>query len=122
MLLERERIKADPYGKFALSHTDVWVATRTYNITPASVAPQLAKQRHACACALPPSLRAAGWAGGPAAPALALRLLPAFPALPERFRSFTELKRGEFEVMGFGGLDPAEKELQFDLTEVLMLI
>ncbi len=49
-----------------------------------------------------------------------LRLLPAFPALPERFRSFTELKRGEFEVMGFGGLDPAEKELQFDLTEVLI--
>ena len=35
----------------------------------------------------------------------------------ERFRSLTELKWGEFEAMGFGGLDPAEKKLQFDLTE-----
>jgi len=34
----------------------------------------------------------------------------------ERFRSLTELKWGEFEAMGFGGLDPAKK-LQFDLTE-----
>ena len=77
----------------------------------------MAKQRHVCTCALPPSLRTAGWAGGPAAPALARRLLPAFPTLPERFRSFTELKWGEFEAMGFGGLDPAENKLQFDLTE-----
>jgi len=35
----------------------------------------------------------------------------------ERFRSLTERKWGEFEAMGFGGLDPAEKNLQFDLTE-----
>jgi len=35
----------------------------------------------------------------------------------ERFRSLTELKLGEFEAMGFGGLDLAEKKLQFDLTE-----
>ena len=31
----------------------------------------------------------------------------------ERFRSLTELKWGEFEALGFGGLDPAEKKLQF---------
>ncbi|KAI9507647.1 hypothetical protein F5148DRAFT_1306912 [Russula earlei] len=35
----------------------------------------------------------------------------------ERFRSLTELKWGEFEAMGFGGLEPSEKKLQFDLTE-----
>ena len=35
----------------------------------------------------------------------------------ERFRSLTELKWGEFETLGFGGLDPAEKKLQFDPTE-----
>ena len=35
----------------------------------------------------------------------------------ERFRSLTELKWGEFEAMDFGGLDPAEKKLQFVLTE-----
>jgi hypothetical protein len=35
----------------------------------------------------------------------------------ERFRSLTDLKWGEFEAMGFGGLDPNEKKLQFDLTE-----
>jgi len=35
----------------------------------------------------------------------------------ERFRSLTELKWGEFEAMGSGGLDPGEKKLQFDLTE-----
>jgi len=35
----------------------------------------------------------------------------------ERFRSLTKLKWGEFEAMGFGGVDPAEKNLQFDLTE-----
>ncbi|KAH8988261.1 hypothetical protein EDB86DRAFT_3065602 [Lactarius hatsudake] len=41
------------------------------------------------------------------------------PALAgeERFRNLTDLKWGEFEAMGFGGLDPAEKKLQFDLTE-----
>ncbi len=41
------------------------------------------------------------------------------PALAgeERFRTLTDLKWGEFEAMGFGGLDPAEKKLQFDLTE-----
>ena len=27
LLLEREHIKTDPYGKFALSHTDIWVTT-----------------------------------------------------------------------------------------------
>ncbi|KAI0249408.1 hypothetical protein BJV78DRAFT_1228260 [Lactifluus subvellereus] len=35
----------------------------------------------------------------------------------ERFRSLTELKWGEFETMGFGGLESSEKKLQFDLTE-----
>ncbi|KAH9059462.1 hypothetical protein EDB83DRAFT_2387941 [Lactarius deliciosus] len=41
------------------------------------------------------------------------------PALAgeERFRNLTDLRWGEFEAMGFGGLDPAEKKLQFDLTE-----
>jgi len=27
LLLEHEHIEADPYGKFALSHTDIWVTT-----------------------------------------------------------------------------------------------
>jgi len=27
LLLERKHIEADPYGKFALSHTDIWVTT-----------------------------------------------------------------------------------------------
>ncbi|KAI0271985.1 hypothetical protein BGY98DRAFT_1108804 [Russula aff. rugulosa BPL654] len=35
----------------------------------------------------------------------------------ERFRSLTDLKWGEFEAMGFGGLETGEKKLQFDLTE-----
>lgn len=35
----------------------------------------------------------------------------------DRFRSLTDLKWGEFEAMGFGGLDSSEKKLQFDLTE-----
>ncbi|KAH8105374.1 hypothetical protein BXZ70DRAFT_887431 [Cristinia sonorae] len=35
----------------------------------------------------------------------------------DRFRSLTDLKWGEFEAMGFGGLDSGEKKLQFDLTE-----
>ena len=35
----------------------------------------------------------------------------------ERFRSLTELKWGEFEAAGFGGLESSEKKLQFDLTE-----
>ncbi len=35
----------------------------------------------------------------------------------ERFRSLTDLKWGEFETMGFGGLESSEKKLQFDLTE-----
>ena len=35
----------------------------------------------------------------------------------ERFRSLTDLKWGEFEAMGFGGLEQSEKKLQFDLTE-----
>jgi hypothetical protein len=35
----------------------------------------------------------------------------------ERFLSLTELKWGEFETMGFGGLESSEKKLQFDLTE-----
>ncbi|KAI0067395.1 hypothetical protein BV25DRAFT_1819719 [Artomyces pyxidatus] len=35
----------------------------------------------------------------------------------ERFRSLTDLKWGEFEALGFGGLDSNEKKLQFDLTE-----
>ncbi|KAI0791288.1 hypothetical protein C8Q75DRAFT_805635 [Abortiporus biennis] len=34
----------------------------------------------------------------------------------DRFRSLTDLKWGEFEAMGFGGLGD-EKKLQFDLTE-----
>lgn len=34
----------------------------------------------------------------------------------DRFRSLTDLKWGEFESMGFGGLGD-EKKLQFDLTE-----
>jgi hypothetical protein len=35
----------------------------------------------------------------------------------DRFRSLTDLKWGEFETMGFGGLGTDEKKLQFDLTE-----
>jgi hypothetical protein len=35
----------------------------------------------------------------------------------DRFRSLTDLKWGEFESMGFGGLGADEKLLQFDLTE-----
>lgn len=35
----------------------------------------------------------------------------------DRFRSLTDLKWGEFEAMGFGGLNSDEKKLQFDLTE-----
>jgi hypothetical protein len=34
----------------------------------------------------------------------------------DRFRSLTDLKWGEFESMGFGGISD-EKKLQFDLTE-----
>ena len=34
----------------------------------------------------------------------------------ERFRSLTELDWGEFETMGFGGLESSEKKLQLDLT------
>lgn len=35
----------------------------------------------------------------------------------ERFRSLTDLKWGEFEMMGFGAVAADEKKLQFDLTE-----
>jgi hypothetical protein len=35
----------------------------------------------------------------------------------ERFQSLTELKWGEFETTGFGGLESSKKKLQFDLTE-----
>ncbi|KAG1858566.1 hypothetical protein F4604DRAFT_1931092 [Suillus subluteus] len=35
----------------------------------------------------------------------------------ERFRSLTDLKWGEFEMMGFGTVAADEKKLQFDLTE-----
>ncbi|OCH84945.1 hypothetical protein OBBRIDRAFT_891493 [Obba rivulosa] len=35
----------------------------------------------------------------------------------DRFRSLTDLKWGEFEVMGFGNLGADDKKLQFDLTE-----
>ncbi|KAG2113542.1 uncharacterized protein F5147DRAFT_49751 [Suillus discolor] len=35
----------------------------------------------------------------------------------ERFRSLTDLKWGEFEMMGFGAIATDEKKLQFDLTE-----
>ncbi|THH32670.1 hypothetical protein EUX98_g1528 [Antrodiella citrinella] len=35
----------------------------------------------------------------------------------DKFRSLTDLKWGEFESMGFGGLNNDEKKLQFDLTE-----
>ncbi|KAL6301886.1 hypothetical protein BKA93DRAFT_818784 [Sparassis latifolia] len=38
-------------------------------------------------------------------------------ASEDRFRSLTDLKWGEFEVMGFGDLGADEKKLQFDLTE-----
>jgi len=38
------------------------------------------------------------------------------PAVAEKGR-LTDLKWGEFEAMGFGGLDLGEKKLQFDLTE-----
>jgi hypothetical protein len=34
----------------------------------------------------------------------------------ERFRGLTELKWGEFETMGFGGLESSNKKLQLDLT------
>ena len=34
-----------------------------------------------------------------------------------QFRSLTELKWGEFETMGFRGLESSKKKLQFDLTE-----
>jgi len=40
----------------------------------------------------------------------------------EHFRSLTELKWGEFETTGFGGLDPSEKKLQFDLTESARMV
>jgi len=40
----------------------------------------------------------------------------------EQFRSLTELKWGKFEAMGFGGLDPAEKKLLFDLTESARMV
>lgn len=35
----------------------------------------------------------------------------------DRFRSLTDLKWGEFEVMGFGSVGADDKKLQFDLTE-----
>ncbi|EGN97329.1 hypothetical protein SERLA73DRAFT_169698 [Serpula lacrymans var. lacrymans S7.3] len=35
----------------------------------------------------------------------------------DRFRNLTDLRWGEFELMGFGGLGADEKKLQFDLTE-----
>jgi hypothetical protein len=35
----------------------------------------------------------------------------------DRFRSLTDPKWGDFEIMGFGGLGADEKKLQFDLTE-----
>ena len=35
----------------------------------------------------------------------------------DRFRSLTDLKWGEFEMMGFGDLGADDKKLQFDLTE-----
>lgn len=35
----------------------------------------------------------------------------------ERFRNLADLKWGEFETVGFGGLGTDEKKLQFDLTE-----
>jgi hypothetical protein len=35
----------------------------------------------------------------------------------EGFRGLTDLKWGKFEAIGFGGLEPSEKKLQFDLTE-----
>lgn len=43
----------------------------------------------------------------------------------DRFRSLTDLKWGEFESMGFGGLGAdgeAERKLQFDLTESARLV
>ena len=35
----------------------------------------------------------------------------------DRFRSLTDLKWGEFEMMGFGDVGADDKKLQFDLTE-----
>ena len=35
----------------------------------------------------------------------------------DRFKSLTDLKWGEFEMMGFGDLGSDDKKLQFDLTE-----
>jgi hypothetical protein len=35
----------------------------------------------------------------------------------ERFWSLTELKWGEFKMMGFRGLESSKKKLQFDLME-----
>lgn len=35
----------------------------------------------------------------------------------ERFRNLADLRWGEFETVGFGGLGTDEKKLQFDLTE-----
>jgi hypothetical protein len=40
----------------------------------------------------------------------------------ERFQSLTELKRGEFETMGFGGLESSKKKLQIDLTESAWMV
>jgi hypothetical protein len=40
----------------------------------------------------------------------------------ERFRNLTDLKWGEFESMGFGGLESGEKKLQFDLTESARMV
>ena len=35
----------------------------------------------------------------------------------KQFQSLTELKWGEFKMMGFRGLESSEKKLQFNLTE-----
>ena len=35
----------------------------------------------------------------------------------DRFRSLTDLKWGEFELLGFGDVGADDKKLQFDLTE-----
>lgn len=39
------------------------------------------------------------------------------PQNSERFRNLTDMKWGEFESLGFGGITASEKALQFDLTE-----
>lgn len=47
----------------------------------------------------------------------AFGLTPDKPQNSERFRNLADMRWGEFETLGFGGLNSDEKALQFDLTE-----